>query len=777
MDTEKTTVKQAFLDGKQYAIPSYQRNYVWTREGQWQPLWEDVKALIDRLIKGPDGVRPHFLGTIITKEIGTRGHVNRWWVVDGQQRLTTLQVMMAAATCVFREMSLTRYANMLSRRLANSDDTVSEERPDQDRYKLDPKGRDYNSFTALMDTARIDVHPDLQRTQLTRCFTFFHHTIHTWAVSISADQLANHADAFSRAVLDRLLVVDIRLDQHENPHTIFEALNARGEPLTEWEKTKNYILSLATGPQDPDGDRTYRKHLKRYDSKAYWSETVSVPRFTGKRIDLFLFYFAQIELPPSIRELTGDSKYRTLRRDRLYREFRFVGEHRYRSDYSGDDKELRALLTRFGRYADIFESIDTGVSQKVDENRGFSDYALEVMRRRDVLRLNSLVPVFMEMVAKLGRGKKLDKALRIVDSYLMRRVAVKAQYSGFDDTAFGHVQALRDALDIEIEAVLLSRFYASGGRDRWPADEEILRHFLTGDMYNGISSARKQLLLGAIAHRMHDEYRPKLANRFDLNPVTIEHVAPRSWDTHWQEDLGFGGSEEERWRLRQIVHRIGNLTLVTQATNNRLTNKSWSYKAGLLAGDNLEMTKRLLRDMKGEVWNEAEIDRRSRQLADYVSKIWPHARELANELGIELHTPTQPETPKPPPPGGQLGDLREAFWTHYAYRYPDDGLKAKFRGSNQWIRRGSGNPDISLMLATDRVGIFLTRWKRAKEGKDAWLARKRAVTNRVLGAGRNYWDSHAVDTREPSNWDAMGDWMHERLVKYVEILEAKEEQR
>jgi len=116
MQAPPTTMQAAFQDGKQYLVPSYQRNYVWTQEGQWEPLWDDVKAVMTRIIaKGQSATQPHFLGAIITKHIDTIRHVNRWWVVDGQQRLTTLQVLIAAAKSVFANSGLPVAASQLDR--------------------------------------------------------------------------------------------------------------------------------------------------------------------------------------------------------------------------------------------------------------------------------------------------------------------------------------------------------------------------------------------------------------------------------------------------------------------------------------------------------------------------------------------------------------------------------------------------------------------------------------------------------------------------------------
>ena len=253
--------------------------------------------------------------------------------------------------------------------------------------------------------------------------------------------------------MDKLQFVDIRLER-ENSHAIFEALNARGEPLTEWEKTKNYILSISVSEDDPDGDRAYMDHLERYDSDAYWDQIVSVPRFSGKRIDLFLFFFAQIELPRRRQAVSGHTDLQTLQRNRLYREFRYVGEHLYRKS----TEKLLGLLDRLGRFAEIYRRID----QKDREQ--FSDYARLVMQRRETLNLASLIPVFMILVERLGCGEDLDQALRIVDSYLMRRVALKANYSGFDDVAFGYVQAVRDAPPGDVVTALIDQFEILLGR-------------------------------------------------------------------------------------------------------------------------------------------------------------------------------------------------------------------------------------------------------------------------------------------------------------------------
>ena len=621
LHAEPTTVSLAFPPNKQYAIPSYQRNYVWTKEGQWGPLWDDVMALTQHVLAEGPGAKPHFLGAIITKQIRTQqGFLDRWWVVDGQQRLTTLQILIAATCSALHEGGLAQCASILMDTLVNADAVVQES---ADKYKITHKSSDYAGFSGIIDAAVQGTDsPGDAPLPLNDCYRYFRNSVSEWVAQVSGDARQKYATALTQAILRNLQVVDIRLDGHENSHAIFEALNARGEPLTEWEKSKNYILSLAVGDDDPDGDRAYANHLEQYDTGTYWAQRTSAPRFSGKHIDLFLFFFAQIELPRRRQEASGQSDMPTLSRDRLYREFRYVGEHVYRRS----NEELQGLLVRLDRYAEIYKRID-------QKHGDFSDYAHLVMQRRAALNLASLIPVFMVLVDRLGYGADLDQALRIVDSFLMRRVALKANYSGFDDVAFGYVQAIRDAPADGVCAALIEQFEKATWANRWPDDDEVVLHLRDADMYNGVSSARKQLLLRGIAQRMHEE-NPGLSMDFTPRALTVEHVAPQSWERHWKDDLHFKDTDEDRLRLNRLVHRIGNLTLVTGPMNSGLGDHGWPWKKNRLGGDNLEMNRRLIEDMEGDIWNEREINRRSRMLADYVNKIWPHAAALRRELGI-----------------------------------------------------------------------------------------------------------------------------------------------
>lgn len=631
MQTHPTTVSEAFRDRIQYVVPSYQRNYVWNKEDQWEPLWEDILVQTTCVLDEHSSYPPHFIGTIITKRLHAgESFIEPWSVVDGQQRLTTLQVLMAGVYTAFCEYDIPGSASILGGCMLNKEEAV---KSDQERYKLQHKSRDYDDFSEVIKNT-IETSTELENTglgsressQLSKCYSFFY-SVACEYLDLESDQPINkRAFALTTAIINKLKFVEIRLDE-ENGHSIFEALNARGEPLTEWEKTKNYILSIAINENDPDGDQVYTDYLSEFDEEIYWNQNVSMPRFTGQRIDIFLHFFTQIEITRVRRDILGETTPKTIPRNRLYREFRSVGEQFLRTS----NEELRSLLERLKNLAQIYYLID-----RRDHNQ-FSDYACLVMYRREMLNLATLIPVFMVLVDRLGYGEELDNALRVVDSYLMRRVVLNAQNRSFDDAVFNLVHSICDSAQGDEISVMIQEFENATWANRWPSDEEVVSHLREADMYHHISTTKKQLMWQGIAQKMHEENEQYLAMAF--NPVgllTVEHVAPASWEKHWKEDLNFGETDDERERLDRLVNLVGNLTIVTQAMNHALFNNPWPFKRDLLSRDNLEMNKRLVTDMRGEIWNEDEINDRSQKIAEYVNKIWPHAVALREELGIVL---------------------------------------------------------------------------------------------------------------------------------------------
>ena len=327
-----------------YVIPNYQRLYVWNREDQWEPLWSDVEDIANQLVKNAeqaqtdsidaDSVEPHFLGAVVLKMSGsTPDLASQLRVIDGQQRLTTLQILMGAAANKLLSYDLDQYANRLRDLTLNS----SELDAFKIKHQRHRSGHDYEQFGEVMRAAISGVTSDHIGGPISECYQYFRRVIQDWFEGKDDKKLAGTALATS--LIWKLNVVGIYLERHEKEHIIFETLNARGEPLTEWDKIKNYLLYKADESPNLRQDSFFETYLDRFDN-SWWREFVG--RGTQRpRMDVFVDYWLESRkrTPVSIR--------------RVFREFRrFI---------DGRDSSIESLvqeLVKDASYFKSFESID-----------------------------------------------------------------------------------------------------------------------------------------------------------------------------------------------------------------------------------------------------------------------------------------------------------------------------------------------------------------------------------------------------------------------------------
>src|SRR4051794_31469624 len=236
MQAETRTLTELFQLAVRYLIPLYQRPYVWTRERQWEPLWEDIETVANHLLEVGSPTKPpsHFLGAIVVQQqenpIGTP---QRFLVIDGQQRLTTLQIIVRAASRVAEDLGAGDEAELLgglnynNPKLAKGDEL----------FKVWPTNANRHAFRSVMDAdGDPEGVPDDPANEIQEAFAFFRDEIMGWAVGESdagADggSTSERLVALRNALSELLKVVAIHLEDGDNPQVIFETLNARGTPL------------------------------------------------------------------------------------------------------------------------------------------------------------------------------------------------------------------------------------------------------------------------------------------------------------------------------------------------------------------------------------------------------------------------------------------------------------------------------------------------------------------------------------------------------------------
>ncbi len=613
MDAKTYPLQDILKPERRYVIPTFQRDYEWTLDGQWRLLFEDLESTADRLLdvrnSGEDGaklkareqsVSPHFLGAVVCAGLPfATGGVALRSVIDGQQRLTTVQLLIRGLADVLAEYSSERL-NSVRRMLFNPDDVV--EFPEE-VYKVWPRRRDREVWPIAMGDPVPDYNASAAHLYL-KARRYFSQAARDYATSedgtVEAVRLVALADAVSS--LFKLVVID--LDDNDDAQVIFEVLNGRQTPLSAIDLVKN-LLFLRGELAEDDVEKLYDRYWSHFDED-WWKENVGRGHAQRGRRDVLLSVW--LTAVTGVEANVGH----------LYREARA-----HLADGPSTEVILRQLTTYANAYQAIYEALP------VEDERLTAAYrrlrALDITTAIPLLAWLRTLPVETLPLAHHVRG------VQAVESWALRRAYVGSQTRGYGPHL---TRVLRDAKaaaatggDVA-NAVIVA---LHGGALAWPSDTEVLDAFQTRAFYDNMTQMRIRLLLGSVDHllRSEDPHEPTAVVNYD--DLQIEHVMPQSWQAHWPTvdangDIVEPDDNDPRWitlsaERRRTVDRIGNLTLVTGTFNRGVSNLGWDIKR-----PEFEQQKSLVLNYsvaRTDDWNEDAIAQRAAVLAAAVGRLWP----------------------------------------------------------------------------------------------------------------------------------------------------------
>ena len=247
MDTTNVQVRSLFGSDRQFVIPLFQRHYVWDREGQWEPLWEDMREKAQqRLSEHQKEQFTHFTGAIVIQQKQTHtNEVEKYEIIDGQQHLTTFQIILCALRDVCKSYQLDQFEKIQAeadRHVRNQGMLLDS---DDEQYKLVPTEFDRYAFISLVDRRVDDSSGRIRET-----YDYFQHEIEGY-VNRDRDKML----ALLRVILNDFGFVEISLDRDDEPERIFESLNARAKPLLQFDLLRNNLFLRAR--IEDDRDRLY----------------------------------------------------------------------------------------------------------------------------------------------------------------------------------------------------------------------------------------------------------------------------------------------------------------------------------------------------------------------------------------------------------------------------------------------------------------------------------------------------------------------------------------
>ena len=287
MNVNIRDLSRLFGNQVRYEIPSYQRRYVWDQDGQWDALWEDVQNTAESVLEDGGVNASHFLGAVVLQnKPASAGGVATWRVVDGQQRLTTMQLLLDAVHEVFVERNYKRDAAKLDVLVLNNKAFVDEDAPDL-AFKVWPTTGDQDAFRhAMHNELPVDEYKD---SLIVQAHEFFKLQTRQW-LDDHPDDADARVGALYAAITSFLSMVVIDLDASDDPHVIFETLNARGTPLLQSDLIKNMVLSEANDDS------------KVWDfGDPWWTNEIQQGRLMRPQTDVFLNYWLTIRTRSDVR--------------------------------------------------------------------------------------------------------------------------------------------------------------------------------------------------------------------------------------------------------------------------------------------------------------------------------------------------------------------------------------------------------------------------------------------------------------------------------------------
>jgi hypothetical protein len=583
------TLGDLFSDRAQYQIPIYQRPYVWDEDEQWAPLWEDLRETAESHLAGEEAA--HFLGAIVIELVDAQpGRVKEYAVIDGQQRLTTLQVLFAALRVVIESTSAEDSVEV--RKLLFND---GKHALGDLKLKVLPGEHDRPTFKRALE-GPADALPD-GAGGIAGAYRYFIGEIEKWIAPVAPDQQAARLDALQEAAEGLLQVVSIQLDGTSDAQIIFETLNSRGADLTSLDLVKNSLFRLAEKQSSADGE-VAELHATAWQPSLgdadYWLETVRQGRYTSERADLFLMHWLTMKVgkPARVQHLFADFRKEFLE--------------------PSDSPAARSLILELSRDAETFRSFDDFPEGTV-EGRFF-----HCLRQLDT---TTLLPVALLLFRSQELGtERRRRALRALESWLIRRMLLGATTAHYNRLLASLLEALKDQLNFEAADDLIVETLSgySNPTDTWPTDEQIRSRLETRGLYGSINHRRIRLLLEACEWQLANS--SKSEQLLLPEKLSVEHAMPQNWQKNWP--LAAAASDEEGVEERNDrINRIGNLTLVTSGLNSSLSDSEWSVKRAALAEHSQLLVNQRLCAHEG--WDDTAIEIRSTELAELILRTWP----------------------------------------------------------------------------------------------------------------------------------------------------------
>ena len=593
MESSVQKAQQLFSGSSRYIVPAYQRPYVWEEEKQWQPLWTDLLGLAESRLEEQDD--SHFFGAIVLKqERSIPGGISEWSVIDGQQRLTTLQIMFSALAYSAAENGVDIEARKLRRLIFHDEDKASGD----DIFRFWPTTINQPAYKNIMEED-VNLRRQDDDNTIEEAWQFFRQRAEEYIAEGGDDQsfedMRLRYGALREAAIGMIDIVVIQVDVSEKPQVVFETLNARGTPLLAADLIKNAIFDKVER-QGLEVEEIHHKYwapgLGDHD---YWSAEEPTSNSRAPRADTFLMQWLSMK--------TGTSASTENLFDRFRRQF-----------LEGPDAPpIEDLLQELRDDSLLIRSFPTADPQTPLGS---------LLRRTRVLGVNAFHPLILYLLKGEVPKEEQDRAFAALESFLVRRAIARLQASSYGALNGQVLAAVRKKPEKASRAIIEKLLASQSVAGRWPGDEEIRKLLLEEPLYGSLG---RQRIFDLLAESENIRRKSRNSEKLSALPgdLHIEHIMPQSWRKNWPlEDE----NEDRIGQREEHIHRLGNLTLLSGSLNIKVSNSDWENKREKMFKHSLLLLNRELALLPE--WDEQAIDQRGQELVKGLIERWPSPEQL-----------------------------------------------------------------------------------------------------------------------------------------------------
>ena len=615
METLVRTVGKILEERTQFAVPVFQRHYVWTEKVQLDPFWEDVLDNLTEALENKPTRYPHYMGALIfTIGAASIGRVPIKQVIDGQQRLTTFQVLLFALAEVARQRGFDSLRATALSYTTNDRESLMQN-PAAERQKVLPTAYDRAVYGDVANMSASELSNKyssfywggklVQNRTPRLLLAYFRFFDHLKALLTDSDfEGYTHEErlgAVLDVVLNRFSIVVIALSDDDDAQTIFSTLNARGEPLNATDLIRNDIFHRALKTKE-SAETLFADHWGEFEDP-FWEVQERQGRALKPRLEFFVANFLVAEMR------------REVNLSKIYPEYRSYASER---KFATVREELQTLANYAQPYRQLVERGGDGpLAMFADAMVAFDT--------------STIFPAALA-IEVLSDRTEVAPSLDILTSYVVRRATCSLDAKNYTKTFVALVDYLHEkgfSADNVRSFFRVQRAESS----RFPNDAEFGSALLSSEVYGGAWSRRTRAMLERLETSAVDRFSDPVRVTGDF---TLEHVMPVRWAKYWSLSSGQQAPTDSLWDLNsvealsskdraeieercRIINTIGNLVLVNQAKNSKLSNDAFENKRALLSDSALKLTR-----MVGarEVWDDEAIKARSRSLATLALRTW-----------------------------------------------------------------------------------------------------------------------------------------------------------